>query len=270
MFRKNSIFHVVSYLLAVMILGLACNQAIIKAIDREVISTVNRWNPHDETRPLPPVIDPGMPGTHESPSRPPSDAFVLFDGSDLSHWQMANGDPANWKVENGTIETVEKTGPLHSKKDFGDCQLHVEWASPAQVQGKGQGRGNSGVYLMGKYEIQVLDSYENITYADGQTAAVYGQYPPLVNASRPPGEWQTYDIIFHRPRFDEGGNLLKPARFTVLHNGVLVQDNVELIGPTEWKKRPPYQAHPDRLPIQLQDHGNPVRYRNIWVRDLEN
>jgi len=266
MFRKTFTLPTVICLLAVLIIGFACNQPIDEAIDKQVVNMVNEWKPHDETRPLPRII---TPGAHRI-GQPPSDAVVLFDGSDLSHWQMANGDPANWKVENRTIETVKETGPLQSKKGFGDCQLHVEWASPAQVRGEGQGRGNSGVYLMGKYEIQVLDSYENITYADGQTAAVYGQYPPLVNASRLPGEWQTYEIIFHRPRFDEGGNLLKPARFTVLHNGVLVQDNVELIGPTEWKKRPPYQAHPDRLPIQLQDHGNPVRYRNIWVRDLEN
>jgi hypothetical protein len=164
---------------------------------------------------------------------------------------------------------VAKTGSIRTKQGFGDCQLHVEWATPAVVVGNSQERGNSGVFLMDTYEVQVLDSYDNKTYADGSAAAVYGQYPPLVNACRKPGEWQTYDIIFHRPRFDEAGKLLSPARLTVLHNGVLVQDNVELTGPTGHHVRPPYKAHPDRLPLSLQDHGNPVRYRDVWIRSLE-
>jgi hypothetical protein len=148
-------------------------------------------------------------------------------------------------------------------------QLHVEWAAPSPPSGDGQNRGNSGVFLMGRYEVQVLDSYRNTTYPDGQAAALYGQYPPLVNASRPPGEWQTYDIVFRRPRFDANGKLLSKARVTVFHNGVLVQDAVELTGPTAHHARPAYSAHPDRLPILLQDHGDPVRYRNIWLRNLE-
>jgi hypothetical protein len=159
-------------------------------------------------------------------------------------------------------------GSIRTRQGFGDCQLHVEWAAPAEVIGEGQGRGNSGVFLMDTYEVQVLDGWQNATYADGITAAIYGQYPPLVNACRKPGEWQTYDIVFYAPRFDQDGKLLRPARMTVLHNGILVHDNAELSGPTAHKARPPYQAHPDKMPISLQDHGNPVRYRNIWVREL--
>ena len=182
---------------------------------------------------------------------------------------MPRAEPAKWKVEGGYLEVVAKTGAIRTRQEFGDCQLHVEWASPAMVVGVSQERGNSGVFLMDIYEVQVLDCYNNKTYADGSTASLYGQYPPLVNACRKPGEWQTYDIIFHRPRFDAAGKTVSPARFTVLHNGVLVQDNVELTGPTAHKARPPYKAHADKLPLSLQDHGNPVRFRNIWLRPLE-
>jgi hypothetical protein len=227
---------------------------------------VEKWNVHDPERPMPPVVDPGPAG---EPVPAPSDAIVLFDGKDLSHWIDGKEQPARWKVENGYMEVVEKTGSIQTKQKFGDCQLHVEWASPAVVKGESQERGNSGVFLMNIYEVQVLDCYNNKTYADGMTAALYGQYPPLVNACRPPGEWQTYDIIFHRPRFDESGQVISPARFTVFHNNILVHDNVELIGPTAHKARPPYKVHPDKLPISLQDHGNPMRFRNIWVRELE-
>ncbi|MFB3920436.1 MAG: DUF1080 domain-containing protein [Terriglobia bacterium] len=227
-----------------------------------------RWKIHDTTRPHPPIITPGTASTQEKPGTPPSDANVLFDGKDLSKWQTATGQPAKWKVENGYMEVVAKSGPIQTKESFGDCQLHVEWASPDPPHGEDQDRGNSGVFLMGLYEIQVLDSYQNVTYADGQASAVYGQYPPLVNASRPPGQWQTYDIIFHGPRFDKDGKLLRPARVTVMHNGVLTQDNVELTGPTAHKARPPYEPGPDKLPLSLQDHNHPVRYRNIWIREL--
>ncbi len=227
-----------------------------------------KWQIHDMNRPRPPVITPGECSTQDRVGRPPSDAVVLFDGKDLSKWEGADGGPAKWKVEDGYFEVVPKTGYIHTKQGFGDCQLHVEWAAPSPGRGESQDRGNSGVFLMGLYEIQVLDSYENLTYADGQTAAVYGQYPPLVNACRPPGQWQAYDIIFHAPRFDEAGVLLRRASVTVLHNGVLVQDHVALMGPTAHKQRPPYHATPAKLPLSLQDHNHPVRYRNIWIREL--
>jgi hypothetical protein len=226
-----------------------------------------KWKIHDLNRPLPPIVDPGTASTQETPGRAPSDAVVLFDGKDLSRWVDSDGKPAKWRVENGYMEVVAKTGNISTHDSFGDCQLHVEFAEPSPPSGESQERGNSGVFLHGLYEIQVLDSYENKTYADGQASAVYGQYPPLVNASRPPAQWQTYDIIFHGPRFTDG-KVRRPARLTVLHNGVLVQDNVELTGPTAHGERPPYKPGPDKLPLQLQDHGNPVRYRNIWIREL--
>jgi hypothetical protein len=227
---------------------------------------VEKWKIHDPERPMPPVVDPGPAG---KPMPAPSDAVVLFDGKDLSQWTDAKGQPARWKVEDGYMEVVAKTGAIQTKQKFGDCQLHVEWASPVVVKGESQERGNSGVFLMNIYEVQILDCYNNKTYADGMTAALYGQYPPLVNACRPPGAWQTYDIVFHRPHFDGKGQVTSPARFTVFHNGILVHDNVELTGPTAHKARPPYKAHADKLPISLQDHGNPIRFRNIWVRELE-
>ena len=240
--------------------------AVIPAICSAQVDT--KWKIHDLTRPLPPVIDAGTPSTQDSPGRPPSDAIVLFDGKDLSHWSHKDGSPAKWKVENGYFEVVPKTGYIYTREAFGDCQLHVEFAEPVPPKGESQERGNSGVFLMGLYEIQVLDSYDNKTYADGQASSVYGQYPPLVNASRPPGQWQSYDIVFHGPRFDKEGKLIRPARVTVLHSGVLVQDNVELSGPTAHRQRPPYTAHAEKLPLALQDHGDPVRYRNIWIRGL--
>ncbi|MFQ6069217.1 MAG: DUF1080 domain-containing protein [Candidatus Aminicenantales bacterium] len=229
-------------------------------------AAATEWRIHDPDRPQPPVVDPGPAG---KPVPAPSDAVILFDGRDLSGWTDSKGQPAAWKVENGYMEVVKKTGSLHTVERFGDCQLHLEWAAPLPPSGEGQERGNSGVFLMGKYEVQILDCYQNRTYADGMTAAIYGQYPPLVNACRPPGEWQTYDIVFRRPRFDREGSLVQPARMTIFHNGVLVHENVELLGPTAHKVRLPYKPHPDRLPLSLQDHGSPVRFRNIWIRDLE-
>jgi hypothetical protein len=240
--------------------------AIVPAICNAQVDT--KWKIHDPDRPVPPAIDPGTSSSQDSPGRPPSDAVVLFDGKDLSKWAHKDGSPAKWKVERGYAEVVAKTGYIYTREAFGDCQLHVEFEEPVPTKGEGQERGNSGVFLMGLYEVQVLDSYENKTYADGQASAVYGQYPPLVNASRPPGQWQTYDIVFHGPRFDRDGKLTRPARVTVLHNGVLVQDNVELTGPTANKARPPYTPQPEKLPLALQDHDNPVRYRNIWIREL--
>lgn len=229
------------------------------------------WPIHSLERPAPPVVDPGP---APPPASVPSDAVVLFDGTDLSRWRAADGGPARWKVggpagSGGWFEAVPGTGPVVSVDVFGDVQLHIEWASPAEVRDEGQDRGNSGVFLMQRYEVQVLDSYQNRTYADGQAAAIYGQHPPRVNASRAPGEWQSYDIVFRAPRFDASGRLLRPATITVLHNGVLVHDAVELTGPTAHRAQPPYAPHAERLPLSLQDHDAPVRYRNIWVRRLE-
>lgn len=225
----------------------------------------NEWAIHDMARPLPPMVDPGPAGL---PVPAPSDAVILFDEKGLSSWTDTQGNPVRWKVENGYMEVAAGTGSIRTKSGFGDCQLHIEWASPVVVKGEGQDRGNSGVYLMDTYEVQVLDSYNNETYADGTAAAIYGQYPPLVNACRKPGEWQTYDIVFHAPRFDKDKKLVLPARMTVLHNGILVHDNAVIWGPTAQDK-PQYAYHPDRMPISLQDHGHPVRYRNIWIRELK-
>jgi hypothetical protein len=226
------------------------------------------WDVHDENRPMAPVVQPGTPSTQETVGTPPSDAIVLFDGKDLSQWQSMSGGEAAWKVENGYMEVVPGAGGIRTKESFGDVQLHVEWRTPPVSDKQSQARNNSGVFLMGRYEVQVLDTYNNKTYADGQAGAIYGQYPPLVNPLRPPGEWQVYDIIFRAPRFDEDGGLVEPARMTILLNGVLIQDNRILTGPTGHRERPPYTAHPDALPISLQDHGDPVRFRNIWVRRL--
>lgn len=239
---------------------------LILAVLAVAVAAQQTWTVHDPDRPLPPVVNPGPAGT---PVPPPADAVVLFDGTSLSQWTDAKGQPARWKVENGYMEVTLKTGSIQTAKGFGDCQLHVEWMAPAPAKGEGQDRGNSGVFLMNRYEVQVLDCYENTTYADGMTAAIYGQFPPLVNACRKPGEWQTYDIVFHRPRFGGDKSLLQPATMTVFHNGVLVHDNAILTGPTAHKARPAYVAHADRLPISLQDHSHPVRYRNIWLRELE-
>ena len=224
-----------------------------------------RWPQHSLDRPQPLVVDPG-PGALPVP--PPKDAVVLFDGGDLSKWAQADGKPAAWIVRDGYFEVRPGSGQLVSRDSFGDVQLHIEFMSPSPPRGTGQGRGNSGVFLMNKYEMQVLDSYQNTTYPDGQAGAMYGQFPPLVNASRPPGAWQSYDIIFHGPRFDSSGRLTRPATVTALHNGILVQDDVTLTGPVGHYVRPPYEAHPEKLPLGLQDHGNPVRFRNIWLREL--
>jgi len=224
-----------------------------------------QWKSHDLSRPRPPVV---TPPEQDLPVTPPSDAIVLFDGTDLSKWRDRDGGEHRWKLENGELVAGGTGHDLYSVQPFGDVQLHLEWAAPLPARGDGQGRGNSGVFLMERYEVQVLDSYENDTYPDGQAAAIYGQNPPLINACRPPGEWQSYDIVFRRPRFDHSGALVKPARLTVIHNGVLVQDAFELVGGTMWLQPIPYAYHPDKLPIFLQDHGNPVKYRNIWLREL--
>lgn len=228
-----------------------------------------QWAVHDMSRPQPKVVTPGTPGTQDHPGAPPSDAIVLFDGKDLSKWLSGKGGEPKWKVADGYMEITKKSDGLRTKQAFGSCQLHVEWASPKPPRGSGQTPGNSGVFLMSYYEVQVLDSYRNKTYADGTAASLYGQSPPLVNACRPPGEWQSYDIIFHRPQFAPDGKLAQPATITVLHNGVLVQDHFTIQGRSAHKRRAVYRPHPARLPIVLQDHGQPVRYRNIWIRPLD-
>lgn len=223
-------------------------------------------------QPPPPVVTPGTCSTQDQPGTAPSDAVVLFDGKDLENWtSTSQGKPTKWVVKDGAMMPTPGSGMIRSKQQFGSCQLHVEWATPAKIEGEGQGRGNSGVFLMGQYEVQVLDSYNNKTYPDGQAGAIYGRKVPLVNACRKPGEWQSYDIIFHRPVF-EGNKVVKRATFTVFHNGVLIHDHYELTGGTQWKGPhavTPYVPHGDKGPIELQDHGNPVLFRNIWVRELK-
>jgi hypothetical protein len=228
------------------------------------------WVDHDRDRPLPPVVTPAINSTDDKVGKAPSDAVVLFDGADISQWvKLDDGSPTKWIVRDGYMECVRGSGYVRTLQCFGDCQFHVEWCTPNPPHGEGQGRGNSGVFMgFDRYETQVLDSYESKTYADGSAGSIYGQYPPLANVTLPPGKWQTYDIIYTAPRFDAAGKLLSPARETVIHNGVLIQNNVELTGPTSWLERAPYVAHPEKQPIALQDHGNPVRYRNIWVREL--
>ena len=223
---------------------------------------------HDGNRPQPRIVTPPEPSTQDKPGTPPSDAVVLFDGTNLDGWESSKGGPAAWKVEAGYMEVAPGTGNIRTREHFGDCQLHVEWAAPIEVKGESQGRGNSGVFLMGLYEIQVLDCYNNPTYADGTTAAIYGQYPPLVNACRKPGEWQTYDIIWEAPRF-EGDKLVKPACVTVLHNGVVVHNHTEPIGAANHRVVGTYHPHPPVGPLELQDHGDLVRFRNIWYRPLK-
>jgi hypothetical protein len=226
---------------------------------------------HDLNRPQPRVVTPvaGVPAATSGLA--PSDAIVLFDGKDLSAWKsQKDGSPAAWKVENGYFEVVKGKGAIETRQSFADVQLHIEWMTPTPPTGESQARGNSGVFFAGsRYEVQVLDSYENKTYPDGMAGSLYGQFPPLVNASRPPGEWQAYDIVYEAPRFDAAGAVTKRARLTVFHNGMLVQHARELIGPTTNKVRTPYSAHPEALPMSLQDHGNPIRFRNVWVRELK-
>ena len=216
----------------------------------------------EQWEPVPEVIDPG------NARKAPSDAIVLFDGTNLDAWHHPKGEAPKWTVADGAFTVKRGTGTIQTKKAFGDMQLHIEWRTPKEVKGDGQGRGNSGVFLMGLYEVQVLDNYDNITYPNGQAGSIYKQHIPLVNACRKPGEWQSYDIIFTAPEFYEDGSMKHPAYVTVLHNGVLVQNHVALRGPTAYIGVPSYEAHEDKLPLTLQDHGNPVSFRNIWVREL--
>jgi hypothetical protein len=229
------------------------------------------YHVHDPSRPRPAVITPAA-----QIGQPPSDAVVLFDGKDLSQWSAVmfgtasfrqSDRPAPWKVENGYFEVVPGTGGIATREKFGDVQVHLEWAAPASRRGNSQNRGNSGLFLMGLYEVQILDNHENPTYADGTAGAIYGQWPPLVNPLRPAGEWQSYDVVFEAPRF-QGSALVKPAFFTVFINGVVVHNRKPSMGPMVYRDVAKYQAHPAEGPIGLQDHDHPVRYRNFWVRRL--
>lgn len=225
---------------------------------------VYQWEVHDMNRPRPKVVAPGAEN-----HLPPADAIVLFDGTDLSAWKSnKDGGDAKWKVENGYMEVAAKAGDIETRQAFGSCQLHIEWAAPEKVVGSSQGRGNSGIFLMGHYEVQVLDCYDNDTYPDGQAGSIYGQKPPLVNVCRKPGQWQAYDIIFHAPVF-KGDAVETPGTVTILHNGVLVQDHWTIEGTTFHKERARYEPHAATLPIRLQDHGNPMRFRNVWIRPLD-
>lgn len=233
---------------------------------------VHETDPSKQSQPK--IVTSGTESTQDEVGTAPSDAVVLFDGTEesMKNWTDSNGRVTKWALVNGALESVRSAGIIQSKQSFGSCQLHVEWAAPRQVKGSGQGRGNSGVFIMGQYEIQVLDSYQNTTYPDGQAGALYGRSKPLVNSSREPGQWQSYDVVFHRPRFDSQGKVTKRATFTVFHNGVLIQDHLVLSGGTGWRGPDAvteYKAHGDKGPIQLQDHGNPVRFRNIWIRALD-
>ncbi len=273
------VFLVVFVGAALLLAGSACinNEPVIKewtkVIDGKKVQymTIDGIMVHETDpakQPLPDIVTPG----NES-SDAPCDAVVLFDGSaeSFKNWTDTKGGQTKWILKDGVMEPTKKSGYIQTKQGFGSCQLHIEWATPENVKGNGQGRGNSGVFLMGTYEIQILDSYENKTYADGQAGALYGRSKPLVNACRKPGQWQSCDIIFHQPVFDKDGKVLRKATFTVLHNGVLIQDHCVLSGGTGWRgphAATEYRPHADKLPLQMQDHGNPVRFRNIWLRQL--
>jgi len=225
------------------------------------------WHVHDGDRPQPRIVTPGATFSHMAPA--PSDATVLFDGKDLSKFQLADGQAPKWKVENGYMEVVGRSGSIRTRDKFADFQLHLEFATPAKVEGNSQGRGNSGILFNGIYEVQVLDSYNNKTYPDGQCGGLYGQTPPLVNACKPPGQWQSYDIIFESPRWDDSGKIAKRANVTVIQNGVVLHHKREYLGTTPHRANGNYnRPHPPEVFIELQDHGNPMRFRNIWLRSL--
>jgi hypothetical protein len=224
----------------------------------------SKWLVHDLNRPMPTVVTPGA-----LPQDPPSDAIVLFDGKDLSKWKSDKGGEARWTLRDGYME-LNNSGSIRTVEEFGDCQLHFEWMAPTPPRGESQARGNSGIFFMGFYELQIVDSYESKTYADGSVASIYGQQPALFNAAKKPGEWQIYDIVFRRPRFN-GDEVVEPGRFTVFFNGVLVHHNAEIFGRTGWRQLAKYTPHGDQGALGIQDHGDrqQVRYRNIWIRRLD-
>ncbi len=260
--KTSAMKIIVCLLLVAMVLGVSCFAAM----------QAKKYDVHDKTRENPPVIEPP-----KQFGQPPSDAVVLFEGKDTSEWvsEKKGGGDVPWKIQNGYMEVVKKAGGIRTKKAFGNCQLHIEWRTPEGIDPKitDQKRSNSGVFLMDRYEVQMLDSYtennykDNRTYADGQAAAIYGSHPPIVNACRKPGKWQTYDISFLRPLFDEKGKLVRKARITLMHNGVVVHNNIEIEGTTSHKKKAAYTPHKSGH-IRLQDHGNPICFRNIWIREL--
>ncbi|MCP5536100.1 MAG: DUF1080 domain-containing protein [Akkermansiaceae bacterium] len=242
-----------------------------KPVEYKYIDGIKVHEEDPAKQPQPKVVTP-KPYDAEA-AKAPANAKILFDGTEktLGNWTSTQGGPTKWKLVDGALESVRKAGYIQSKEQFGSCKLHIEFATPAVAKGSGQGRGNSGVFLMGQYEVQVLDSYQNPTYPDGQCGALYGRVKPLVNACRKPGEWQTYDITFHRPVFNEKGEVTRRARFHVVHNGIVIHDNVELWGGTSWRgphSISEYIKHGDKGHLQMQDHGNPVRFRNIWIVEI--
>lgn len=243
-----------------------------KKVEYMFIDGIKVHETDPEKQPQPPVVEP-KPYDADA-AKAPEGATILFDGTEetFANWTATNGSPTKWQLIDGALQSVKGAGYIQTKEEFGSCRLHMEFATPTEVKGNGQGRGNSGVFLMGQYEIQVLDSYENTTYPDGQCGALYGRAKPLVNASRKPGEWQTYDITFHRPIFAEDGTGTRKAKFHVVHNGHVIHDNIELSGGTGWRgphSVSEYQKHGDTGPLKMQDHGNPVRFRNIWIEPIE-
>jgi Domain of Unknown Function (DUF1080) len=243
-------------ILLTLVLGAFTVPVLAQTTDTRDPSVTEIWEPK------PKKITPGV-----VPGEPPSDALILFDGKDLSQWTTTDGAPAKWEVKDGSVTVTKGLGAIRTKQKFNDYQLHIEWRAPAVVSGEGQGRGNSGIFQQERYELQVLDSYESVTYSNGQAGSIYKQTMPLVNATRKPGEWQVYDVIYTGPRFGENGNVITPARITVLHNGVLIQNNTTIWGPTQYRGSTSYVMH-GKASIELQDHGNAVSYRNIWVREL--
>ena len=263
MLRSISIF------LFVIILSISCSKKVSDQISKEhdnsaIQNSKEITDPKvtEVWEPEPTIVTPS-----EKDNTPPSDAVILFDGANADAWEHDDASSVKWKIEKDIITVKPGTGQITTKESFGDCQLHLEWRSPIEKDRKGQDKGNSGVFLQGKYEVQILNSYQNRTYSNGQAASVYKQHPPLVNAMRPSGEWNVYDIIFHAPKFDNNGNKIKSGTLTVLHNGILVQDNVVIQGTTEYIGKPKTIPHGDG-PIFLQDHSNKVSYRNIWLRKL--